>query len=156
MDAPLGPTLALVLRSARPELNARFAAARRLRPELDGDAFASFLRLTISPLVEAVEAACPGQSGGVALAAYDLGLELVGQGLAGPAARDPFVEQGWRRVAPAAAALVAAAPERVLAAISNALHQLATTPGARPAEWIEAMTALAPRCDDPGVFLTVG
>jgi hypothetical protein len=51
---------------------------------------------------------------------------------------------------------VADAPERVLAALGNALHQIATTPGARPAEWTAAMAALAPRCADVGTFLALG
>jgi hypothetical protein len=156
MDAALSPALAQVLRAARTELNARFAAARRERPALDAEAFAAFLRTTVDPLVRAVEQASPDRVADVALCAYDLGLELLGQGLAGPAARDPFVEAGWRRVAPAAPALVAAAPERVLAALGNALHLLASTPGARPEEWMGTMEALAPRCADVDTFLRLG
>ncbi|HEX8905340.1 MAG TPA: hypothetical protein VF771_10885, partial [Longimicrobiaceae bacterium] len=66
------------------------------------------------------------------------------------------IDEGWRTVAPAAAALVAAAPELVLASLSNALHQLAATPGARPAEWMSAMATLAPQCQDSTVFLALG
>ncbi|WP_420129908.1 hypothetical protein [Longimicrobium sp.] len=156
MDAALSPALAHVLRSARPEFNARFAAARRVRPALDGPAFAAFLRSTVDPLVRAVERTAPDRVSDVVLCAYDLGLELLGQGLAGPAARDPSVEAGWRRVAPAAAALVAAAPERVLAALANAPHLLAGTPGAQPEEWMGTMEALAPRCADVDTLLRLG
>lgn len=156
MDAALAPSFASFLRAARPELNARFAEARRQRPDLDGEAFARFLREAVDPLVRAVEAARPERAPEVARAAYELGLELVGQGLAGPAARDRWVNAGWMEVAPAAAALVAAAPDRVLAALSNALHRLAATPGARPAEWVAAMTALSPACADADAFLAAG
>jgi len=156
MTAALAPAFAGFLRNARDELNARFAEARRLRPDLDADAFAAFLRDTVDPLVRAVDAAAPAYSVDVARAGYELGLELVGQGLCGPGGREPLIEQGWREVAPPAAVLVAAAPERILGAISNALHQLAATPGARPAEWIAAMRTLAPRCADPDTFLTLG
>ncbi|HEV7591119.1 MAG TPA: hypothetical protein VGO40_23615 [Longimicrobium sp.] len=156
MDAALAPSFASFLRAARPELNARFAEARRQRPDLDGEAFARFLREAADPLVRAVERVQPERAPEVARAAYELGLELVGQRLAGPAARDPWVNAGWREVAPAAAALVAAAPERVLGALGNALHRLAATPGARPAEWVTAMAALAPRCADGDAFLAAG
>ncbi|HET7463536.1 MAG TPA: hypothetical protein VFJ82_19945 [Longimicrobium sp.] len=156
MPTALAPAFAGFLRNARDELNARFAEARRLRPDLDGEAFAAFLRDTVDPLVAAVDAVQPAFAVDVARAGYELGLELVGQGLAGPAGREPALEQGWREVGTAAAALLAAAPERVLAAIGNALHQLAATPGARPAEWIQAMRTLAPRCAEPDAFLTLG
>jgi len=156
MSAALAPAFAGFLRNARDELNARFAEARRLHPDLDGDGFAAFLRGTVDPLVRAVEAAAPAGAADVARAGYALGLELVGQGLSGPAGREPLIEEGWREVGTAAPALLAAAPERVLSAIGNAVHHLAATPGARPAEWIAAMRALAPRCADPELFLTLG
>jgi len=156
METALSPAFAAFLRNARPELNARFAEARRMRPDLDGDAFAAFLRDTADPLVAAVAAVSPERAADVARAAFELGLELVGQGLAGPAAREPAVEAGWRQVAPAVASLVAAEPERVLAAIGNALHRLASTPGARPAEWLAAMEQLGPRCADANAFLALG
>jgi len=156
MEPTLSPAFAAILRSARAELNARFAEARRQRPDLSGAAFAAFLRHAVDPLVAAVERVHPDRVAEVALAAYGLGLELVGQGLAGPNARDASIDEGWRAVAPAAAALVAAAPERVLAALGNALHQLAATPGARPAEWTAAMAALGPRCGDADTFLRLG
>jgi len=156
MHATLAPSFASFLRAARPELNARFAEARRQRPDLDGEAFARFLREAVDPLVRAVESVQPERAPDVARTAYELGLELVGQGLAGPTARDRWVNAGWMEVAPTAAALVAAAPERVLGALSNALHRLAATPGARPAEWVDAMAALAPRCADADAFLAAG
>src|SRR5438128_1194244 len=56
MDAALAPSFASFLRAARPELNARFAEARRQRPDLDGEAFARFLREAVDPLVRAGEA----------------------------------------------------------------------------------------------------
>lgn len=152
----LAPAFAGFLRNARDELNARFAEARRLRPDLDGEAFAAFLRDTVDPLVRAVDAAAPAYAVDVARAGYELGLELVGQGLAGPAGREPAIERGWREIGTAAAGLLAAAPERVLSAVGNALHQLAATPGARPAEWTLAMRTLAPRCADADAILTLG
>jgi hypothetical protein len=48
----------------------------------------------------------------------------------------------------------------VIGALSNAAHQLATTPGARPEAWLQIMERLAPAAADVGVdvdaFLTAG
>jgi hypothetical protein len=148
--------LAFVLRNGRDALNARFAAARRQYPALDGEAFRAFLETTVDPLAQATHAAAPDSLAEVVMAAYELGLELAGQRLVGSDARHPLIEQGWRALASTAVPLVARAPRLVLAAWCNALHQLATTPGARPGAWIDAMSALAPRCADPATFLKVG
>ena len=133
----LSAAFAAVLGSDRESFNARFTQARRARPALgDGERFAAFLRDAVDPVVDAV----PGSdAAAVGEVAYALALELVGARLDGPA-----LVEGWRRVLPAAAPAVAANPWRVLAAVSNALCTLETTPGARPAEWTETMTWLAP------------
>ena len=47
--------LASILRSGRTDFNARFAAARRIYPELQSEAFAEFLRTAVDELVGAVE-----------------------------------------------------------------------------------------------------
>jgi hypothetical protein len=90
------------------------------------------------------------------MAAYEAALELVGQNLAGPGSRQAEIETAWRRVLTGAAPLVAGAPARVIAAVCNAVHQLASTPGARPAQWIETMESLAPQCADVEAFLKLG
>lgn len=156
MNASVTRVLASVLRSGRAEFNARFLAARRLHPDLDPGAFAEFLQTAVDELVQAVEAARPDRVPEVVMAAYDAALELVGQRLAGRGARQPFVEQGWRRILPKAAPLVAAAPGRVLAAVSNALVQIAATPGARPERWIASLDTLAPQCPEVGLLLKLG
>lgn len=148
--------LAHVLRSGRDALNAQFAAARRLYPELDGGAFRAFLESTVDPLAQAAAAARPDRLADVVTAAYELGLELVGKRLAGPASRHAVVESGWRAVVSAAAPLVAESPRRVLASIANALHQLATTAGARPEQWLRELPPLAARCPDVETLLRLG
>ena len=57
---------------------------------------------------------------------------------------------------PAVAPLVAGAPDRILGAVSNALHNLATTPGARPEDWLTALERLGPECKDPDTLLRLG
>lgn len=153
---PVSPALASILRSGRTEFNARFAAARHLYPQLNGEGFSLFLQTAVDELAQATERARPDRLGDVVMAAYDAALELAGQNLAGPGSRQPVIEEAWRRVLPRAAPLVASAPAPVIAAVCNAAHQLASTPGARPAQWIELMEALAPKCADVEMFLRLG
>jgi hypothetical protein len=154
--AMVSEPLAFVLRSGRDALNAQFAAARRQYPELDQDRFREFLASTVDGFAIATHAACPDRLPDVVMAAYELGLELVGKRLVGASSGPAVIETGWRTLAAAATPLLAAEPRRVLAALSNALHQLAVTPGARPEAWIRDLAALAPRCPDVASLLAVG
>jgi len=153
---PISPALAHVLRSGRAEFNARFAAARHVYPQLDPAAFTSLLHTAVDALAQATERVRADRVSEVVMAAYDAALELAGQNLAGPGARQPFVEEAWLRILPPAAALVATDPTGVIAAVCNAAHQIASTPGARPAQWIDAMATLAPQCPDAPTLLKVG
>src|SRR4029434_1767479 len=153
---PLSPGFASILRSGRLDFNARFAAARHVYADLDAAAFAEFLRGGVDELVSAVEGVRPDRAADVAMAAYDAALELVGEKLAGPGARLSTLEEAWRKVLPAVAALAAIAPGRLIAAVCNAAHQIASTPGARPALWIETMRTLGPQCADVDTFLKLG
>ena len=106
-------------------------------------AFGAFLHDGVDPLVVAVAAAAPERVGGATLAAYDMALELVGHGLAGPAAKNPFVNTVWRELAPSFAPLLATAPVEVLGMLSNAAIHIASVAGARPAQWQGELAALA-------------
>ena len=75
-------------------------------------AFAGFLQDGVDPVVQAVAAAAPERAGSFTLAAYDMALELVGHGLAGPAAKKPFLGAVWRELAPRFAPLLAGKPRR--------------------------------------------
>jgi len=130
----ISDALASVLRAGRHDFNARFAAARQRFPSLNGEMFGLVLREMVDPAVAAVAALRPECVAETVSTAYDVALELAGQNLAGPATRSMAIAEGWHRLLPAAAQHLAEAPARVLAAVSNALHHLATTPGARPAE----------------------
>jgi hypothetical protein len=145
-----------VLRSGRPEFNARFAEARRLYPDLEINDFLSFLNASIDPVIQAVVKVQPEKAGDVVNVSYDMALALVGQKLAGLRARQNFIESGWNRIFTANASLVAASPQKVFASVSNALHQLAATPGTRPEQWISEMQEIAPQCGDVETFLRAG
>ncbi len=152
----LSESFASVLRSGRDHFNAEFKSARHKHPELDGDAFSSFLATSVDPLIQAVARCRPERVADTALAAYEVALELVGLRLSGPRARTPLLDHGWRRVLPAAAALVAESPLRLLSALSNALHQLAAWPDANHEAWISSMAALAPHAPNGDVLLGLG
>lgn len=138
----VSPALAKVLAAGRPQFNARIAATRRARSGLDMDAVARMIREWLDPVVAAVEAVAPGRTGAVVEAGFDLCLGLAGQGLAGE--RRALVDRVWRDVAVTYAAAVAERPFETLAMLTNAALTIDATPGARAADWIARMTAIAP------------
>jgi hypothetical protein len=142
----LAPSLVDTLRHGRDLFNTRFALARRRWPGLDSADFALFLRDQLSPLIAAVARVAPDLAPTVADHGYDLGLQLVGQRLAGPTAADSTLNRLYVDVLPLLAAQIAAAPATLPAALVNAAHQLATTPDARPVEWLRWLAALGPLC----------
>ncbi|MES2705113.1 MAG: hypothetical protein V4726_00790 [Verrucomicrobiota bacterium] len=145
-----------VLKSGREEFNARFAMAKKQFPALEGAAFSAFLGSRADPLVRAVEGVRPGLLTETAVGAYEAGLELVAQRLAGPEARHPWTDQVWERLLVPAAALVAESPRLLIGALSNGAHQLAMTPGARPDQWLRLMERLIPLAGNAEELLRAG
>ena len=152
----ISPAFAAILASGRAQFNGRAAEAHRRFPALDMAAFGAFLQDGVDPLVQAVAATAPERAGGVTLAAYDMALELVGHGLAGPAAKNPFLNGVWRELAPALAPLLAVAPVDALGMLSNAAIHLAGVAGARPAQWQRELAALAPQVASVAQLRAVG
>ena len=141
----ISSSFAAILASGRAQFNARAAEARRRFTSLDMQAFGAFLQDGVDPVVQAVSQAAPDRAGSFALAAYDMALELVGHGLAGPAAKNPFPSTVWRELAPRFAPLLASAPVDGLGMLSNAAIHLAGVPGARTRQWQDEMAAIAPQ-----------
>jgi len=152
----ISPAFAAILASGRAQFNGRAAEARRRFPALDMAAFGAFLHDGVDPLVAAVAAAAPERAGSVTLAAYDVALELVGHGLAGPAAKNPFLNTVWRELAPSFAPLLAAAPVEVLGMLSNAAIHLGAVAAVRPAQWQRELAALAPQVATVAQLRAVG
>lgn len=152
----ISPAFAAILASGRAQFNGRAAEARRRFPALDMTAFGAFLHDGVDPLVAAVAAAAPERAGSVTLAAYDMALELVGHGLARPAAKNPFLNTVWRELAPSFAPLLAAAPVEVLGMLSNAAIHLGAVAAARPAQWQRELAALAPQVATVAQLRAVG
>lgn len=143
----LSPAFAAVLEDRRERYNAAFTAARHRRPALKGPAFLEHLRLRVDPIVAAMplEGRAPACD-----ALYDLSLELVGCDLFN---RYPAVSEGWRRLLPHVAPLLAANPRRLAASLTNALSNLSEQ-GARATWWLERMLTL--RVGDVDTLLSVG
>jgi hypothetical protein len=132
------------------------AEARRRDPGLDTDALTAFVRSGVDAVARAVEPVDAQATPAAVREAFDLALILVAQGLAGPAARHPFVERVWREVAPGCARLLAAQPRAVLGALSNAAAHVAAVPGAQAARWVDEMKRLAPQAADLAQLRVLG
>jgi hypothetical protein len=152
----LSQAFASVLSARRVDYNAQFLAARRASPELDEEAFKAFLTTSVDPLVSAVATLDPTAVLEVVDTAYGVGLELLSQRLAGPRASSSVLDHGFQQLFPALARFIALAPSVVLPRLCNALHQLATVPGVRPAEWCSAMARLAPGVESVEQLLALG
>ncbi len=152
----IGDALAAALRAGHEDFNAQFIRTRHQCPTLSAEAFADFLAVGVDPVVRAVSEVAPDKMMETASAAYGSALELVARNLVGPGAKHADILQAWQGLLPVAGAWVAAAPHRVLGAVSNAMYQLAATPGARPGWWSEEMSRLVPVADGVETFLRLG
>ncbi|OYO27646.1 hypothetical protein [Janthinobacterium sp. PC23-8] len=152
----ISPVFAAILASGRAQFNARAVEARRSFPALDMQAFAGFLQDGVDPVVQAVAASVPERAGSFTLAAYDMALELVGHGLAGPAAKKPFLGAVWRELAPRFAPLLAANPVDALGMLSNAAIHLGGVASARTRQWHDEMAAIAPQVASLAQLRAVG
>jgi hypothetical protein len=150
-----GP-LAEALASHRQELNARFVARRQMGQSLDAADFLDHLQTTVDPIVRAVAGVLPEKVDAVVEALYDLSLELFAAKWLGREVKNPAVRAAWQNLLPAAPTLLAREPGRLAGSVSNAVIQLAATPGARTAEWLTRLAALAPRCASTTEFLQCG
>lgn len=150
------PAFAAALAARRDQYNARFALARRLRPELDGEVFKRFFASAATPLVEQVHALDPAAVDALVSTAYDIALELVAQRLTGPVAAQSVIGSGWIRLAAAAAPFLCEQPRWPLVAISNALLQLGALGQVAVARWLELLVRARPHCGDLAQWLQAG
>lgn len=148
--------LARVLAAGRAQFNARVAEAKHHYPALDSMAFAAFLRTSVDAVVRSVAEVAPERVAPVAVVAYDIGLELVGQALAGPGARSELIDRVWQALAPQYARLVSEQPVEVLGALTNAAVNIGKVPNARADQWIQGMTDLAKYADSVSCLRAIG
>ncbi len=147
ISAPFADLLA----AGRPHFNRRVAEARRRYPGFDTEAFGGFLSTAADAVVHAVITHSPDRAGPVALAVFDLALELTAHKHTGALAR-----QVWIDVAPHHAALLAQQPAAALGMLTNAALHLQKVRGVRVADWLAWMAQLAPQIDTLQQLTVVG
>lgn len=151
----ISAAFAAVLSSGREHFNARFAVAKRQYGELDPVSFEDYLRHVVDPLVCATEEHSADAVGTVAQAAYDVGLELVGQRLYTGIRQHHFGTE-FSELLRAYVARVVDAPLTVLGALGNALHNLGSTTGGDPGRFTREMLRLVAHVPDTGTLLALG
>jgi hypothetical protein len=139
----MSSALAEVLAAGRPQFNLRVAEAKHRYPALDTQAFAHCLLECIDPMAQSVAAIAPNKVASVVVIAYDIALDLVGQALLGPAAKDMSLNRLWRDVLPKYAHLLAHDPMATISLMSNATLSVARQAGARIEQWLALMESLA-------------
>lgn len=149
-------TLASVLSARRAVFNQYVAEAQHRWPSLESSAFAVFIAGPLDEVCQATANADAAATMRTCEVAFELGLELVAQGHAGPKARLPWVDEAWRSLAASLARLLARAPLETLGAISNAVIRLSSLPGVRVGEWISQMAALGEHCESVQALRDLG
>jgi hypothetical protein len=152
----ISSTLAEALEARRSDFNARFRIAAQRYPQLDGDELKRFIADCLDPLVCAVHAREPAAVAAVVSAAYDCALQLAGQRLTLESGRYCNIPALWREVLPLTAGHVAEQPARVLGALSNAAHQLASLAEPAAGAWQQRMLAVLPACSNAQECLLAG
>ncbi len=151
----VGEPLASVLRSGRELFNTRFSQAARRFPQLDAARVRAFLTSVVGPVAGRLDLS-PDTLSGWVQAAYEVGLELAGEGLVGTEGRRSAIESAWIEVLPRLPVDVRAAHAVVLPALSNAAHQLSRAKGARVGDWITTLADAAPFCTSTETLLRAG
>ncbi|VTR98895.1 hypothetical protein [Tuwongella immobilis] len=147
METLIHPMLVSALGDLRERMNAQFQQAKRGAPQLDGPGFLKVVREQLNPLAIAfAERAQPLSAAdfrAVILSAYEVLLTLASKGLIGPRARLPQLESHWSAAMQAVLPRLQSGHAELLAAYTNALVHLETTPGVRVGEWVILLERLA-------------
>ena len=145
-----------VLARDRELFNQKFAEARRRKPELDPSVFGAFLRQAAAPIVQSAAEVEPERATEVAHAAFDAALSLVGERLAGPGGRHAAIDALWVQLLPELGSLVADQPAKVIGSLSNAVFNLATTPGTRVTDFLASLVEAGPALPSVADLLRAG
>jgi hypothetical protein len=156
MEGMKDGAFAQALKNNRDKLNTKYAYARHTYTNLEGEAFKEHLRLTIAPIIEAVDRVVPESVDDVLVALYDFSLELIGKAMLGGESRYPAMLRGWNQIFAQFPKLLAQDPQAFAGSISNALYNLSINQNTRPDFWINEMLSLGLNCSDIASFLEVG
>jgi len=137
-EVPLRITGALAgaLERGRERFNAKFAEARVAGNRVDESELARHLADVVAPIVESVAVAFSEKVDAVTAALFDLSLDLLGRDLLGNGGP---IDVAWQRLLPQIPGAIVASPRRTIGAMSNAIHNLARTPGVRVESWLDEM-----------------
>jgi len=152
----LSLALARALAEGRSQFNTRVVEAKRRYPSLDTAAFGAFLQIAVDPLINSVASVAPERTAAVTAIAYDIALDLVGQGFAGAGTRSLLLDRAWRVVTPQYARLIADRPLEVLGNLTNALIHVEKMQPRRAGEWLQRMHDLAPHAQSVGHLRALG
>jgi len=155
MERLIGP-LAGALARQREALNARFALACGPGGAIDPESFLEHLAKVVDPIVRRIADVMAERVDSVTAALFDVSLELFAAKQLGPEAKQSSISQAWEQLLGGLPTLLAREPRRLAASISNALANLAATPGARTEWWIERLLAIGPECATVETLLECG
>lgn len=143
----IGSAFAKALSDGRAGFNQRVLEAQRRYPGFDTAAFSAFLSAGVDDMIGAVDAIDGARVMALTQSAFELALDLTGQGLVGPRARSEAVTLAWSALAPQLGHLLARHPAEILGLITNAVLHVEKMATARPRQWLDEMAALGPRAD---------
>jgi hypothetical protein len=147
--------LARALERRRTFYNALFAEARSQHADLEPDDMLEHLRLRVTPVFAALPDLSPDAADRALEAFYRASLQLLSRRLAGKHALGS-INLNWEQLLPRLAPLLAGAPRRVVALLSNAAFNLDQARSARPAEWLARMLAVAEHCGNVETLVAAG
>jgi hypothetical protein len=147
--------LAKALERKRAHYNALFAEARQRNLELEPADLVLHLKGRVAPIFAALPELSPEAQDRVLDVLYKASLELLTRRLLGNQARGS-INRVWEALLPRVAPLIAVAPRRVVAALSNAAFNLDQELSARPEQWLASMVAVAPHCSDLETLVAAG
>jgi len=149
-----GP-LADALRKHRSHYNQLVAQAEVNHPTFDRDAFRSFLIHIAAPALEAVASETPCASETVANRMVEIGILLTEKSLLGEKRRCAPLPEALARILPAAAPLLAIAPNAVLESVVHAVVTIHRENGCVE-KWTDSMSTAAPDMESLDQFRETG
>ena len=144
----LSPPFKTQLKALRPVLNERVETVRRSPSGLDTESFSVFLEQGVDPIVRAAAQNSPERLPIIVDALFTMALSVVSSGHAGPTARQDYVNQLWRDVAPRLDALIVHDPVESLGALTNAMIKVAGDRGIDSEGWLKLIGESAPEVNN--------